>query len=408
MQKNKLQILTAKKFTLMATLLGLFLLSTGISWALFSYLLAEPTSTTSTASIDTKSRLDPSLPKTEACPINGEMFSRDAKEFWMDRRPITASIENHADSRPQSGLSFADVVYEVVAEGGITRFLSVFYCGASAQDVRIAPIRSARIYLINWATEYQTPIFVHVGGANSICSNCPGGRKPGGQVASDVDAFRALEKLGWRSSKGNAFDGGTNVGYPIIIRDQYRLGVQSAWEHSVVGFTDKIFDEAKIRGYGYEDVNGRAWDKNFISWKFADGKPLGSPAASNISFEFWSNKPDFTVEWKFDQATNAYLRFNGGKEHVDHETGKQLTAKNVVIQFVKERGPVDKEGHMFYTTIGKGKSLVFQNGDIIEGTWEKKTQLDRTRFFTKTGSEISFVRGPIWIEAVPDGNKIQY
>jgi hypothetical protein len=185
------------------------------------------------------------------------------------------------------------------------------------------------------------------------------------------------------------------------------LGDKSAWEHSVVGFTDKIFDEAAKRGFSEKDDKGNSWEKDFISWKFMDDKSLDSPKASEISFEFWSNKSDYDVSWKYDKGTNSYLRFNGGKEHIDHETKKQLSVKNVVIQFVKEKGPVDKEGHMFYTTVGKGEALLFQNGDTVEGTWEK-SQSGRTKFLDSEGKEIQFVRGLIWIEGVPAGNKINF
>jgi len=274
---------------------------------------------------------------------------------------------------------------------------------------RIAPIRSARVYLIDWTAEYgKKPLFVHIGGANNICQNCPGGVKAFGTVAREVDAFRLLERLSWRSSKGNAFDGGTNVGFPVIVRNQYRLTDKSAWEHSVEGFTDKIFDEAKTRGFPYKDEDQNAWDENFIKWKFTDDKPLGTAVATEISFEFWSNKPDYNVSWKYDQPGNKYLRSNGGVSHTDLESKQQISAKNVVIQFVKEKGPVDKEGHMFYTTIGDGKALIFANGDAVEATWKKRSQDDRTRFFDKEGKEIAFVRGEIWIEAVPSGNEINY
>lgn len=404
--KKLTNLFASKKVMLFVSLLGVYLLSAGSSWVLFSY-LKEPASSVSVS--EGRGRIDPNLPKTEECPINGKMFSKPERDIWETRRPITAVVENHADSRPQSGLSDADVVYEVVAEGGITRFLSIFYCGASADDIRISPIRSARVYLIDWASEYsKRPIFVHIGGANNICGQCPGGIKPAGQVAREVNAFGMLEKLGWRSAKGNAFDGGTNVGYPIIIRDQYRLGDKAAWEHSVVGFTDKIFDEAANRGFGYEDEKGDAWDESFVEWKFADEKPLSSPKAGEISFEFWSNKGDYDVSWKYESAGNRYLRSNGGKEHIDYETKEQIAAKNVVVIFVKERGPVDKEGHMFYTTTGEGEGLLFQNGDAIEIEWRKKTQSDRTRFYDSKGTEVTLVRGETWIEAVPAGNEVNY
>ena len=391
---------------LFVSLLGVYLLSAGSSWALFSY-LNEPSTLTDIT--EGRGRIDPGLPKTEECPINGKMFSKPEKDIWEIRRPITAVIENHADARPQSGISNADVVYEVVAEGGITIFLSVFYCGASADDVKISPIRSARVYLIDWASEYgSNPIFVHIGGANNICGQCPGGVKSSGQVAREVDAFRMLEKLGWRSARGNAFDGGTNVGYPIIIRDQYRLGEKAAWEHSVVGSTDKIFEEAANRGFAFEDEKGDPWNENFVSWKFTEDKPLTTPRAAEISFEFWSNKSDYDVMWKYDSQGNKYLRFNGGREHIDHETEQQITAKNVVVAFVKERGPVDKEGHMFYTTTGEGEGLVFQNGDVIEIEWRKRSQDDRIRFFDSKGAEVTLVKGEVWIEAVPSGNEVNY
>lgn len=401
-----LNILTGKKLMVFVSFLGVYLLASGTSWALFSY-LKEPAGVVDIG--EGRGRIDPNLPKTEECPINGKMYSEPEREIWEARRPIAAVVENHADSRPQSGLSRADVVYEVVAEGGITRFLSVFYCGASADDVIIAPIRSARVYLVNWAAGYgDRPIFVHIGGANNICGNCPGGVKPAGDISREVDAFRLLESMSWRSAKGNAFDGGTNVGYPIIVRDQYRLGGKSAWEHSVVGFTDKIFEEADNRGFAYEDTKGDAWDENYTTWKFIDDSPLATPKVTQIFFKFWSNKGDYDVSWKYEKEGNRYLRFNGGKEHIDHETKTQLFAKNVVVIFVKEKGPVDNEGHMFYTTIGEGQALIFQNGDVVEVSWRKRTQDDQLRFFDGKGKDMPLVRGETWIEAVPDGNEIDY
>jgi hypothetical protein len=401
---------TNKTLTILASFLGVYLLTTGASWGIFSYLREETTAEVSQNVSENRSRIDPGLPKTEECPINGKMFSKPEREIWEDRRPLTASIENHLDSRPQSGLSSADVVYEVIAEGGITRFLSVFYCGVSAEDTNIAPIRSARVYLITWATEYgKSPIFVHVGGANNICKNCPGGVKYAGDVDKTVDAFKLLDTLGWRGAKANAFDGGTNAGIDEgIKRNTTRLGKESAWEHAVVGSTDKIFTAAKDRGFGAKDDDGVMWDKSFTPWQFVDGAALGTPTASTISFSFWDGTPDYDVSWKYDTGQNAYLRLNGNKEHLDHETKKQISAKNVVVMEVVEKGPVDKEKHMFYTTIGKGPAYIFQNGDVIKGTWEKKTQFDRTKFLDSKGKEIPFVRGEIWIEAIPAGNKVSY
>src|SRR3989344_8663701 len=107
--------------------------------------------------------IDTSAPKTEECPLSGEMLTKAHKALWEKRRPLGVMIENHLDSRPQSGITNADVVYEAVAEGGITRFLVMFYC----QDAKyIGPVRSARIYFLELVQGYgQYPLYAHVGGA---------------------------------------------------------------------------------------------------------------------------------------------------------------------------------------------------------------------------------------------------
>jgi len=393
--------------------LGLFLLATSATWAAFTLVNKNKSSKTPTqqlSELESKRIKIEKLPQTEECPINGEKFSKVEREIWERRRPMAAIIENHLDSRPQSGLSRADVVYEVVAEGGITRFLGIFYCRAAKEDVTIGPLRSARVYLTSWASGYgANPLFVHFGGANNICGDCPGGVKPKGTVSKKVLALEQLINMGWRHSAGNALDGGANVSYPAIKRDQTRLGEVSAWEHSAVGSTDLLFNLGIDRGYGYEDEDGNAWDDTFTKWEFADDKPATSPTATDISFEFWSNKPDYDVQWKYDPGTNSYLRFNGGKPHTDWEFNKpQLSAKNIVIMFVKEEGPVDQEHHMFYKTVDSGEALFFNNGNVTEGNWEKADQFDRILFTNNSGENISFVRGPIWIEALPRGNEVNY
>lgn len=406
------QKLTGKGGMVIFSYLGLYLISAGIALAVFSYLKTEPSAINISGSdlSSARSKINLNLPKTEACPINGEKFTKIEKNIWETRRPLAAMIENDINARPQSGLSRADVVYEAVAEGGITRFMGVFYCAAAASEVKLAPIRSARVYFVNMAAEYNNPVFLHQGGANNFCNSCPGGVKPRGQVAPEVDAYALLDKLGWRNGQhGNDMDGGFNIGLPIVVRDQYRLSQEpAAWEHSVVASLDEAYREAEKRGFGHsrEGVN---WDSDYVSWTFQDGTPLSSPKATNINFNFWDGMPDFTVSWKYDSSSNSYKRENGGKPHTDWEFNKpQLTAKNVVVMFTLEKGSIDKEKHMFYQTIGDGKALLFQNGNAIEGSWKKSSVTGRTKFFDKNGKEFAFVSGPIWIEILPNGNKVSY
>jgi len=402
-----------KKITLIASFLGLYLISAGISLLVFTYVLGKPGQKGEEAG-KKRARVDLSQPKIEECPINGAMFTSEEKKIWEERRPIIAIIENHTDSRPQSGLSKAEVVYEAVAEGGITRFLGIFYCGSIAEEVKVAPVRSVRIYFVNLAAGYGgNPIFLHQGGANSFCPSCPGGVKPRGQVAREVDAYAALDKLGWRNGQhGNDMDGGFNVGFPVVLRDQYRLSSEpAAWEHSVVANLDEVYNEAKKRGFNFEDEDGVVWNEGFRLWKFEDGEAVSSPTATEISFGFWDGKSDYDVSWKYDSSTNSYKRSNGGKAHTDWEFEKpQLTAADVVIMFAKEKSMIDAEGHQYYEVISSkaGSALIFKNGEVVEGTWEKKSQLDREVFYDKNGDEIVFARGPIWVEILPAGNEVSY
>ena len=170
--------LSSKKFTIIVSFVGLFLISVGVSMFVF-YLISPKGAAKLVSEVAKKSRFNLNLHKTEECPINGQKYTKPEADVWNTRRPIAMMIENHVDSRPESGLSKADVVYEAVAEGGITRFVSIFYCGAVAEAVSAAPLRSARVYFINLAAGYGTkPIYLHQGGANNICGDCPGGVKP--------------------------------------------------------------------------------------------------------------------------------------------------------------------------------------------------------------------------------------
>lgn len=399
-KKSKfVDFITSKKFMTVIGYVGIYLLVTGISLAIFSFIKKDNTSLGGPDG-SSKSRVDLSAPKTEVCPINGLKYTKAEKDIWEQRRPITAMIENHADSRPQSGLSKADVIYEAVAEGGITRFLGVFYCGVSAEEVKIAPVRSARIYFIDYASEYgDKPIFMHVGGANNYSGS--------GDTTKEVRALELLETLGWRVPKGNDFDTTYDSGFPVFWRNYERLGKEVATEHTMMASLDAAFAQAEKRGFGAKNEKGKAWDSKFVMWNFIDGK-AETPTALEISFKFWDNKKDYDVTWKYDSANNQYLRFNAGKEYIDLENKQALAAKNVVILFAKEKGPVDRNLHIFYTTIGEGEALVFQNGIVVKGSWEKNSREARTKFFDAKGKEISFVRGQTWIEIVPAGNEIEY
>jgi hypothetical protein len=412
MKKFDIKLLvSSKKFIIIASFIGLFLISVGISLVVFYYTSPRAASNLITA-VNQKTKLNLSLPKTAECPINGEKYTQAEADIWNTRRPISMMIENHVDARPESGLSRADVVYEAVAEGGITRFNAIFYCAAAAEDVQAAPLRSARVYFVNMAAGYGTdPIFLHQGEANNICSDCPGGAKPSSEINPLVNVLTLFDQLGWQGgTTGNNLDGGYNIGFPIVERNQYRLSsTPAAWEHSVVADLDLVWAEAAKRGLNYKDSSGVPWTQGFTKWLFQDGKATSSPVASDIKFNFWTSMPGYDVEWKYDSSTNTYKRFNGGTADVDWEFDKpQLSVSNVAIMFATEKGPLDSEKHLYYQVIGTGKAIVFQNGQVIQGTWQKASALDREVFYDTNGKEISMVRGATWVEILPAGNPVTY
>ena len=377
----------------------LYLISTGLSFAAFTYLgKTSPTSSGSPTAQNGNQEhfaVDPSIPRTEICPINGKMYTKQEKQVWDGRRPLAVMIENHADSRPQSGLSRADVVYEAVAEGGITRFMGIFYCGIAAQSMNFAPVRSARQHYLGWVQEYDA-LYNHVGGAGLCNDNTVDDRA---KALCNIQRYKIkdMDQFG--------------ISFPTCYRNYDRLDHTVATEHTMVCVSDKLIALAKQRGWTNTDANGVSWDKNFVSWKFKDdAKENERGTATSIVFSAWKGyEAEYGVRWDYDKVANVYKRSNGGAPHIDLETKEQITAKDVAILFAKETGPVDDHMHLLYANIGSGDAIVFQDGNAIKATWKKETQTARTRFYdAKTNKEITFVRGQIWIEMLPTGTTVTY
>jgi hypothetical protein len=382
MGNNKLLIIIA--------CIGVYLLSTGISYSLFS---KSSDSLGNVSSVDTKKtneygalEFDNSGPKTEACPLNGAMYSKQQRKWWEEHRPLGVMIENSLDARPQSGTTFADVIYEAIAEGGITRFLAVYYC----QDAGIVgPVRSARTYFLDEISEYGSyPLYAHVGGANT----------PG-----PADALGQIVDYGWNTYNDlNQF----SIGFPTFKRDEGRLGRPVATEHTMYSTTTGLWAVGAKRGLTDKDKDGDAWDTTFVPWSFkTDTATADRPESQKISMNFWTGQPAYNVVWTYDKASNSYLRSNGGKAHLDNNTKKQIQPKNVVILYMKESRANDGyEGnlHELFATKGTGEALVFQDGKEIKATWHKASREGRTELtVTSTGKDVQFNPGQVWVQIVP-------
>lgn len=344
-------------------------------------------------------QIDPKEPKNQACPLNGQMYTATEQAAWSKRRPLSVMIENTPDARPQSGLIKSDLVFEAVAEGGITRFLAFFYCGVQAADTTLAPIRSARTYYVDWASGFNQPMYVHVGGANT----------PG-----PADALSQLGDYGWRGQ--NDVDQ-FSVGYPTFVRDYNRVpGKDIATEHTMVTTSEKLWAIATKRGWtnlsptrtvGKRTTGGADWKDGFTGWTYEEDQ-AGKGSVANIKYEFMGGYDDYVVEWTYDAATNSYKRNEGGAAHIDLESNKQLAAKNVIVLLTTEKGPIDEKKHMLYTTTGTGDALVFKNGEAIKATWSKKDRQAELQFLDSKGKPLPLVRGLTWISVLGKTAEVAY
>lgn len=377
--------------------LALYLIATGLSFAAFTAIAKKanpaPTAAANPSGTQQHFLIDPSIPRIEPCPLNGKLYTKQERDIWEKRRPLAVMIENHQEARPQSGLSLADVVYESVAEGGITRFMGVFYCGIAAGSVNVAPVRSARTYFLPWVLEYDA-LYNHVGGAG-VCDDPTVDTRAKALCQIDQYKIKDMDQFG--------------ISFPTCYRNPDRLNHPVATEHTMVCVTDKLLKIASDRGWTNVDANGVSWDKNFVPWKFKDDAGLSDRGASfSATFTAWKGYSDYTVKWVYDRASNAYKRFNGGQPHMDLETKEQLTARDIIILFADETGPVDEHGHLLYDNIGSGTGLLYQDGKTVKITWQKLNRNARTKFFDAAGREVQFNRGQIWIEMLPTGTPISY
>lgn len=282
-----------------------------------------------------------------------------AAEETANLHPLAIMIENHTEARPQYGLSKASIIYEALAEGGITRFMAVF--GPYGAD-KVGPVRSARTYYVDWALEYDA-FYAHAGGAQN-----------------------ALEKI-------------AKEGVKALPHDKFAYWREpepgKASEHTLFASVPKLYQVAEKKKYSLERGDWRPW-------KFKNPTPPTGGGGKGITINFSS--PQFAVEWNYDSTSNKYLRVMAGAPHKDAGNGEQIKAANIVVQYVARRIVDSGGGKQVWQmeTVGSGKAKVLLDGKIIEGTWKKAKPRERTLFYDENAKEIEFNPGQTWIEVVGD------
>jgi hypothetical protein len=331
---------------------------------------AATTADTPTAS-STPTRVPTETPTPGPTPIrhsgllDGVPMTDEEWEARKDLLPVAVMVDNSPSAYPQSGLDRADLVYEAFVEGGITRFMAVFW---RQEADRVEPVRSARSPFVIWADELGA-LYGHAGGA-----------------ITDNDANAIGQIVEWHIRDLNAFGSGADSKY---YRDSERYA-----PYNLVTNTAWLREAADALGY--------KGPPTVAPWLFkADGTDTpGAPMVGAFEVDFEERRiPSQVIQWRWDAATKSYLRFQSGGPHVDAVTGEQLRFTNVVVMRVPW-SVVDESGHVLLDQFGQGPATIFMDGRKIEGTWKKADRAGRTRFYDAGGSEVAFNRGPIFIEVL--------
>jgi hypothetical protein len=300
------------------------------------------------------------LPDQEAAEINA-------------RLPLAVMVDNAPGAaRPQYGLDHADLVYELLVESGITRYLAVYHQHDAAL---IEPVRSVRTPFLYIVSEVDA-VLAHVGAS---------------ETEGEADSRWQMGEWGIRHLEEREH-------WAPFRRDRARLA-----PHNVVTSTSALREEAAEQGwYGPPAVE---------PWLFKDDLLLYNPTAGvtgHISLGFGTDPMDFArVDWYYDPNINGYRRYLAGRPHVDARSGATLSARNVIVQF-DDAWLADHEGHVLYGSTGEGPALIFSDSQVMEAVWRKPSREARTRYVDPEGAEIRFNRGATWIAMLPHGSPVTW
>ena len=323
-------------------------------------------------------------------PINGVLVTTDQLEEMESRKMVVVSLNNHSDARPQFGLSFADMVLEVLAEGGITRYNAYFYQNQSVE--KIGPIRSARSYMLEYFLGFDDPVFVHEGQASY---------PPQEKAVPEINTLYQLSAWDIESMQTAA----------SRYRDPVRIK-SAGYVHSL------------MTGFGLinPEIERLGWiaASNIEPLKFKFGEPgKNLETKQNIQIRFTSMATNsYSSAFDYDPKTNTYLRSVGGKADYDALTNAQIAPTNVIVEYHNYRDAMDGHSRIIIDVEGEDRALIFRDGEMIEAKWKKNKKEDRTRYYDSAGNEIELNRGQIWVsiaiktkakgitEVLVDGTKV--
>lgn len=283
-------------------------------------------------------------------------------------RPYAVMINNHASARPTAGLQDAYLVYEIVVEGGITRYLALF---KDVDVAKIGSVRSARHYYLDYAMENDA-IYTHFGWSYAAEKQIP-------QLK--------INNVNGYTTEGSAFWRDTSLG--------------RAYEHTAFTSTEKIAAAVKNRGYRTET------NKDLLLNYSADEIDLsikeGAITANSISIPYSGYQ---TASYKYDAEKKVYVRSSGGKVDTDLTSKESITVKNIITYQVTDVSYDGTSTLRDLKNIGSGEGYYISNGYAVPITWEKTSRDAQTVYKYKDGTEITVNDGNTFIQIQPKGKKL--
>jgi hypothetical protein len=279
----------------------------------------------------------------------------------LTARPMMFMVENQAKARPQDGLHRADVVYEILAEGEITRFVAVYQ---SQEAEVIGPVRSIRPYFVQLGYGLDA-LVVHAGWSQ--------------------DAMNEIVKL-----KVNHFDEVYGDG-AYYWRDKTRKA-----PHNLYSSTELIRTGAVKKKFREE------WKGPSLTFYSEQTTPVitGEPA-TKVTIPYIQG---YVVGYEYDALAKKYNRIMAGELHKDKTSGTQLTADNLLVLFAKHK-ILDNAGRRAVDIYGPGEGYIMQQGLSRSITWENKDGVIRAYI---DGQEVELLPGQTWVQVVPVGSKVEF
>ncbi len=274
----------------------------------------------------------------------------------VNNRPFAVMVNNHPQARPQSGLHMADVVYEVLAEGDVTRFLAVFQ---SEKPEIIGPVRSARDYYIELSKGFDALYVAH-------------GWSP--------EAQQILNSGKIDNINGMVYDG------TLFWRADHNV----APHNSYISF-ENIVKGADKQGYS---MNEEVPSFVFLTEDDVDG--IEGTLAEHVRVSY-SSRDTFAAVYDYNQDKEKYERYSGGDQTVDRETNTPVLLDNVLIVEMNHR-LIDDYGRREIDVASGGKGYLLQKGKAQEIEWRN---VDGRIVPFADGEEVGFVPGKTWINIIP-------